>query len=124
MTLWHSRLGHPNKVALHKVLSNLNVQVPANTHVMFCDACQYGKLHQNSFPSTPLHTTAPFQVVHLDVWGLAPLLSLEGYRYYVSFVDDFTRYTWIYPLSLKSEVPVVFMFFNKMVERQYNNPRD
>ena len=54
------------------------------------------------------------------MWGPAPLLALEGYRYYVSFVYDFTIYTWMYPLRLKSEVPAVFLFFNKMVERKYN----
>ena len=119
LSLWHSRLGHPNKLVLHKVLFQMSINVPSHTPITFCEACQYGKLHQVSFPSHPLHTTAPFQVVHTDVWGPAPLLSIEGYRCYAVFVDDFTRYTWIYPLRLKSEVLSVFEYFNTMVERQF-----
>ena len=46
--------------------------------------------------------------------------SLDGYRYYLHFVDDFTRYTWIFPLKAKSECLKVFMQFNKFVERQFN----
>ena len=119
LSLWHSRLGHLNKLVLHKVLSQMSINVPSHTPITFCKSCQYGKLHQVSFPSQPLHTTTPFQVVHIDVWDPAPLLSIEGYRYYVAFVDDFTRYTWIYPLRLKSEVVSVFEYFNTMVERQF-----
>ena len=66
------------------------------------------------------HTTKPFQIVHSNVWGPAPHLSLDGYKYYVSFVDDFTRYTWIFPLRLKSEVPSVFLHFNTMVKKQFD----
>ena len=119
LTLWHSRLGHRNKVVLNKILDQLNIKVSPGTEMNFCDACQYGKMHQASFPSTPLHTTAPFQIIHSDVWGPAPHLSLEGYRFYISFVDDYSRYTWIFPLRLKSEALTVFTYFNKMIERQF-----
>ena len=79
-------------------------------------------MHQNSFPSSPSHTTEPFQIVHSDVWGPAPHLSLDGYRYYVSFVDDFTRYIWLYSLRQKSDAMAAFAHFNKMVERQFTTP--
>ena len=98
MTLWHNRLGHPNRLVLNKVLSQLNIIVSSYAAVKFCDACQYGKLHQASFPPTLLHTTASFQIIHSDVWGPAPFLSIDGYRYYISFVDDYNKYTWIFPL--------------------------
>ena len=121
VNLWHSRLGHPNKVVLHQVLSQINVSVPLNASLKFCEACKYGQLHQNDFPSSAfLHTTGPFQVVHTDVWGPAPLLSIEGYRFYIGFVDDFTGYTWVYPLRLKSEAAAICMKFLKMVERQFD----
>ena len=80
LTLWHSRLGHPNRLVLNKVLSQLNIDVSSYAVVKFCDACQYGKLHQASFPPTLLHTTAPFQIIHSDVWGLllfSPLMDID-----------------------------------------------
>ena len=59
MTLWHSRLCHPNRLVLNKVLPTLNINVSSYAVVKFCDACQYGKLHQASFPPTLLLTTTP-----------------------------------------------------------------
>ena len=46
-------------------------------------------------------------------------LSLEGFRYYVHFVDYFMKYTWIYPLKLKSKVKDIFLMFKTYVERQF-----
>ena len=117
VALWHNRLGHPNRMVLNKVLTQLNLHNLSHTTPLFCDACQYGKLHQHSFPLSDQHTTKPFQIAHSNVWGPAPHLSLDGYKYYVSFVDDFTRYTWIFRLRLKSEVPSVFLHFNTMVKK-------
>ena len=121
MNVWHGRLGHPNKIVLQQVLAQIHDQVPINTTPEFCEACQYGKLHQNVFSSThSLHTIGPFQVIHMDVWGPAPYLSIEGYRFYIAFVDDFTRYTWIYPLHLKYEAATTCLQFHSMIERQFD----
>ena len=101
MNVWHGRLSHPNKSVLQQVLSKIHDQVSVNATPEFCEACEYGKLHQNGFSSThSLHTTGPFQVIHMDVWGLAPYISIEGYRFYIAFVDDLTRCTRIYPLKI------------------------
>lgn len=88
----------------------------------FCNAYQYGKLHQFSFPLSQLKSTAPFQIVHSDVWGPSPQVSHEGYRFYVHFVDDFTKYTWNFPLKTKSEARIIFCQFNSFVERNFNSP--
>ena len=73
------------------------------------------------FSSThSLHTTRPFQVIHMDVWGPAPYLSIEGYRFYIAFVDDFPRYTWIYPLHLKSKAATICLQFHRMIERHFD----
>ena len=84
----------------------------------FCEPCQYGKLHHITFSSTPLKITCPLQLVHSNLWGPSLYSSLDCYRYYISFVDDFTRYVWVYPLRLKSEVTSTILCFIKMVERQ------
>ena len=43
-------------------------------------------------------------VVHSDVWGPAQVATLGGCRYYVTFIDDFSRHTWIYPMRQKRSV--------------------
>jgi histone deacetylase 1/2 len=53
-----------------------------------------------------------------DVWGPAPL-SVGKHSYYVSFIDDFSKFTWIYLLKKRSEVYQVFLDFQQYVERQF-----
>ncbi|TXG49828.1 hypothetical protein EZV62_025703 [Acer yangbiense] len=49
-----------------------------------------GKMHKLPFSRSQHTTTTPLELIYSDIWGLAPLLSTEGYRYYIAFVDDFT----------------------------------
>ena len=86
----------------------------------FCDACQYGKLHQFHFPITDIKSKSPLQLLYADLWGLASVLSMDGYKYYISFVDGFTRYCWIFPFTLKSEAFETFKHFKSLVEKQFS----
>ena len=68
------------------------------------------------------HTSnAPFQIIHSNVWGLFPILSFHGYRYFVVFIDDFTRCSWIYFLKNKSDDYFIFLNFESYVHRQFNS---
>jgi len=64
-------------------------------------------------------SSIPFELVFLDVWGPAPT-SVGKNDYYVNFIDDFSKFTWIYLLHHKSEVFQKFHDFQSMVERQLN----
>lgn len=117
--IWHCRLGHPSTPVLHKVLSIVHPTIKCNS-ISFCEACKIGKLHQFSFKLSINKTTAPFELLYSDVWGPSFYSSLDGYRYYVSFVDDFTKYTWIFPMHVKSEVQSIFTCFNAYVQRVFD----
>lgn len=65
-------------------------------------------------------TTAPLKLLHMDVWGPAPVLSSNGFRYYVYIIDDYTKFCWVYPLSLKSEFKSTFENFKTYIENQLN----
>lgn len=54
------------------------------------------------------------------MWGPSPYVSSEGYKYYIHFVDDFTRFTWIFPLKAKSEAFTRVTQFQAFVERQFD----
>lgn len=60
-----------------------------------------------------------FQLVHIDVWGSFTPLSIEGYKYFLTIVDDHTRFTWIYLLKSKSDALSVFPNFCKMIHTQF-----
>ena len=101
LTLWHNRLGHPHSVILHQVLQRMNIHLGSAVAIPLSSSCKYGRLHQQTFPSVPQETAHPSQIIHTDVWGLSPFVSVAGYKYYVSLVDDYSRFVWIYPCRLK-----------------------
>ena len=114
-SLWHNRLGHPQQIVLHHVLQkHLSLPV-SNTHSV-CSHCLAGKMHQLPFPKSVSITSKPLEIVHSDVWGPAPITSNNGTRFYVIFVDDFTRFTWFFPLHHKSQVLSSFMHFKSTME--------
>lgn len=108
----------PHHGALQIVFQLLNVDMMSTTTSDLCEPCTVGKLHQISFPSVTLKTTQPLQLVHSDLWGPSPLPSPAGFLYYIVFIDDFTRFTWIYPLRLKSEATTIILNYIALVERQ------
>ena len=61
----------------------------------------------------------PLELVYSDVWGKAPE-SVGRKQYYVSFIDDYSKFTWIYLLRYKSEVFQKFHEFQAMVEKQFD----
>jgi histone deacetylase 1/2 len=81
-----------------------------------CDACQRAKSHQLPYNRSTRVSSFPLELVHSDVWGPA-IASSSGFKYYVSFVDDFSRYTWIYLIKHKSDVEQIFYDFQHHVER-------
>ena len=116
--LWHQRLGHISEkqfVILHKqkLLPNLK-----DVKVEFCEHCVYGKQKRQAF-GTGIHNTKEIlEYVHSDVWGPSPITSLSGRLYYVSFIDDYSRYAWVYMLHAKSEVFATFLQWKAQVETQ------
>ena len=94
--LWHKRLGHPCSKLLHSTLSSFNNNVAISVHSDICSQCKScisAKMHKLPFPKHVKSSSCPLQLVHSDVWGPAPVPSILGYKYYVIFVDDFSRFT-------------------------------
>ncbi|KAG8385238.1 hypothetical protein BUALT_Bualt03G0021300 [Buddleja alternifolia] len=106
--VWHKRLGHPNP---HVLRILLKTGLLGNKNYRFddvnidCVSCKLGKSKTLPFPSHTARTTKPFELIHTDVWGIAPVISHEHYKYFVTFIDDFTRFTWIYFLRRSRPKP-------------------
>jgi Reverse transcriptase (RNA-dependent DNA polymerase)/Integrase core domain/gag-polypeptide of LTR copia-type/GAG-pre-integrase domain len=113
-TLWHQRLGHPSDRILH--LFDLSLIHDTKT----CHPCQFAKLHRLPFPEHSNKSNKLFELIHSDVWGNSPIDSKEGFKYFVTFIDDKSRATWLYLLKSKKEVSSVFQKFYNMVENQFN----
>ncbi|XP_074373858.1 uncharacterized protein LOC141714225 [Apium graveolens] len=100
LNLWHHRLGHApiDKV---KQISNLpNLPKHYSTVCLTCPLARFTKL---PFPSSESHSKVAFDLVHLDIWGPYKENTKGTCRYFLTLVDDHTRYTWVYILSNKSD---------------------
>jgi len=113
--LWHARLGHPNDHVLRLVLTQCNIH-SINKTIDFCNSCGVGKSNRLSSSLSNTVYNSPLELIYSDLWGPSHVPSNEGYLYYVSFVDAFSRFTWLYPIKLKSEAITVFQSFKTMVE--------
>ena len=112
--LWHCRLGHPSFAKLKETLPWLHL---SDFH---CESCELGKHHRSSYPSrTGPPTHRPFDLVHCDVWGPPPHTSPTGGKYYMVFVDDYTRASWTYILKSRKEVLSRIQHFLLEIITQY-----
>ncbi|CAI7865386.1 unnamed protein product [Closterium sp. NIES-53] len=109
--LWHHRLGHPSLPRLRGMHSRLLVTglprslpplppSPAPPYLPCVEGRQRAAPHSSSFPPT----TAPLQTLHMDVWGLARVKGQGLERYFLPVVDDYTRYTTVFPLRSKGQL--------------------
>ena len=108
-SLWHHRLGHAVAPVIQQILSHHKlsfIRDVNNKHI--CDVCQQGKSHQQPYPRSTSMSTSPLDLVFSNVWGPAPA-SVGRFYYYVSFIDDYSKFTQIYLLKHKSEFFSVFV---------------
>lgn len=118
--VWHRRLGHPNTQVLQHLRMNKFISVNKPT-VSLCDSCQISKSAKLPFYPSESRAVSPLGKIHCDLWGPAPIPSFQQFRYYVIFIDDFSRYCWLYPLKQKSDFIDVFVGFQKLVETQFTS---
>ena len=115
------RLGHPNDQALNSLFPKIKF-VQNNTNVVdqTCTHCLYGKMHNISFPSSQFKASSSFELVDSNLWDPAPVVSVNGFRYYILFVDHYSRFSWLYLLKSKSKAFDKFVHFNAMVANQFS----
>jgi hypothetical protein len=118
--LWHQRLGHIGEKGIRLLHGKVMVEGMYNYSLDFdlCEHCVYGKQNQVRFPSGAMWIEGILHLVHSDVFGPVSFPSLGKSMYYVSFIDAFSRNTWIYFLRKKSEVFDKFRDFKALVENQ------
>ena len=106
--LWHRRLAHLNYRALQAV-KNIVTGIPVLQvdHDGTCRECALGKNDKKSFPDSESRIKEILDLVHSDLCGPMTIASLGGYHYYVTFIDDYSRKTWIYFLKTKESEEVL-----------------
>ena len=116
---WHRALNHLNFTDLFKLREQLGLR-PCRIRLQ-CETCQMAKCHKQPFPSSNIKSTAPLDLIHSDVSGIIRLPSHSLFKYFLTFVDDYSRYTHLYLLKSREEVLAKFIEFQALVERQLDS---
>jgi len=116
--MWHKKLGHMSEKGL-KILCDQKL-LPGLTKVTlpFCEYCVTSKQQRLKFDTSTTKSKCILDLIHSDVWQ-APVVSLGGARYFVSFIDDFSKRCWVYLIRRKADVLAVFKTFKARVELEY-----
>ena len=117
-SLWHRRLGHAGKKALLILVKRGLLKGAKTCKLEFCEHCVMGKQRKVKFGTAIYSTEGILDYVHLDVWGPTKSASMGGIHYFVTFVDDLSKRTWVYVMKSKCDVFNVFLKWKNMVEAQ------
>jgi len=120
--LWHGRVAHLGHSAL-KILDKIMTGMLSVTseHHEICKGCVLGKYVRTPFPKSESRSKSILDLIHNDIYGPMSSLSIGGkFKYYITFIDDFSRKTWIYFLTGKTSEEVLkrFLEFKALVETQ------
>ena len=119
--LWHRRYGHLGTKGLQQLARERLVDGFNYDHqkkIDFCESCVNGKHHRSQFPTGGgKRADQLLGLVHSDVCGKMSSQSLSGAEYFLTFIDDKTRYVWVYVLKRKDQVFSYFIEWKSMVER-------
>ena len=108
LDLWHQRFGHLGYDSLKQLndkdlVNGLQINSDGACDNK-CEGCALGKQHRNSFPKKSERVTKqPLELIHSDVCGPMSTGSVGGSKYFVTFIDDYSRYTVLYTMKAKSE---------------------
>ena len=121
--LWHAHFGHLNFASLMRLQKSEMVSLlprleSPSKHV--CEGCILGKMQRASFPKDgSVRAAHKLQLVHSNVCGPMQTPSFGNHLYFVTFIDDYSRHAWVYPLKAKSKVFLCFKQFVVMAENVY-----
>ncbi|MCO5548104.1 hypothetical protein L7F22_001562 [Adiantum nelumboides] len=120
--LWHARFGHVGYGSLmtlqrHNMVHDFSLLEMPPRHV--CEGCVLGKMHRFLFSQDgSVRATQKLELVHSDVCGPMMMPSVGNNLYFVTFIDDFSRFCWVYSLKANSDVFAIFQHYVSMVENE------
>lgn len=114
--VWHRGHGHPSFSSFNKLCKDFHLH-DTSSKPLFCKECQLSRSHKQPFKLYDSVSTQPLELLHMDVWCLAPISYFSGYRCYVNIIGDHSNFCWIYPLSVKYEFHTIFIFFIHYIVR-------
>ena len=116
--LWHHRLGHINERRMKKLQQTNLFDSFGDTAIGTCDSCLTGKMTKSPFKKKGVRAKDLLELIHSDVCGPMSQSARDGYRYFITFTDDYSRYGYVYLMRHKSEAFDKFKEYKNEVENQ------
>ncbi|GJV78259.1 putative RNA-directed DNA polymerase [Tanacetum coccineum] len=110
-SLWHNRLGHP---------ADQDLNLSKSIDVSACEVCHRAKQTREPFPLSDHKFEKVSDLIHLDLWAPYRVTSRDGFKYFLSIVDDFLRAGWVYLIKHKDEVFNEIVNFVKLIHNQFD----
>ncbi|XP_070036410.1 uncharacterized protein [Nicotiana tomentosiformis] len=118
VALWHYRLGHLPLSNMKNISSILSFDLPLD--IPHCDICAKARQTKLPFHSSSITSKHIFDLIHVDTWGPYKTPTHDSFKYFLTIVDDFSRETWTFLLSTKSNAFLVLKHFLAMTDRQFH----
>ena len=115
--IWHLRMGHLSAGRLEIMKRQYRFISSKNDFV--CNICHLEKQRKLPFVNSKSRAECQFDLIHVDIWGPCPSVSMNGNRYFLTIIDDYTRYTWGILLKNKSEARNCLINFIELVMTQF-----
>jgi hypothetical protein len=121
--LWHHRLAHVGMKNLHKLIKGEHILGLTNVHFekdRICSAFQAGKQVGVYHPHKNIMTTdRSLELLHMDLFGPTPYISIDGSKYCLVIVDDYSRFTWVFFLQEKSQTQETLKRFLRRARNEF-----
>jgi transposase InsO family protein len=118
----HRRMGHPSE----EVLKHMPRQTKGFDKLIMpkersvCPGCAQGKMHSKPYPESQKRATKIFEIIHSDLKEF-PVVSYHGFKYYMSFLDDYSSHAWVIKLKKKSDAYDAFIKWIALVQNQFKD---
>ena len=117
--VWHCRLGHPSLSRMNFLSSIVSNASYSSNDAPTCTVCPLAKQKRLPFPNNNHLSLKSFDLLHIDIWGPYHVTTVEGYRYFLTLVDDCTQTTWIYLMKSKFDTRPLLTSFITMIQTQF-----
>uniref|UniRef100_M1D8Y3 Retroelement pol polyprotein n=1 Tax=Solanum tuberosum TaxID=4113 RepID=M1D8Y3_SOLTU len=116
--LWRARLGHVPFVKM-RIISTIPLKI-SNKQPFICTICPMARQTKMPFPESITATNSIFELLHIDLWGPYYVPTHDGYHYFLTMVDDYSRSTWTQLLRCKSNALHTIKAFTTLIENQFH----
>ena len=116
--LWHYRLGHISNKRIKKLQDSNLLDLNSYEQIETCEPCLIGKMTKKPFKMKGTRAKDLLELIHSDVCGPIKPSARDGFKYFITFTDDYSRFGYVYLMKSKSESFEKFKEFKTEVENQ------